>query len=123
MHKADGLLVHDQEFPEDKEIPQEALEAIDTSVPEEYLREVMATQLMEHLSSYHASVEARRAARQVGDSARSEQLGRQVAFYRSAIGLIQHQYEGIRTLADEIMQANAKQIRQRRRALLADEEA
>lgn len=112
-------------WPEDLEIPEGALEKIEdptlVKVPDIYLEEVMASELVQYLRNYHAAVAARRTARHMGDHKRGEEMGRAVAFARNAIALITHDHPKVRQLADDIMVTETNRARvARKEALAAD---
>ena len=94
----------------------------DLTLPAEFEMDSMAAEMVEHLSSYHRTRVALKAARAQGDSQRAEQLFKAMAFSRLAAALMQSEYPGIKAVADNIARARVKQVQGQRQALLdADE--
>ena len=99
-------------------VPQEALDGVDLAVPDAWLVEVMAAELTDFLREYHKVVSALRAARQVGDHQKAEQLAKNEAYFRVNIALIQHRHPEAKVIAQKIMRTMADQVSKQRDAAL-----
>lgn len=98
-------------------VSQEALAAVDYSLPSSYELEIMAAELVQYLTQYHSAVAGGKAARQEEDHQKAELFAKAVRFSRSAIALIQYNHPGVKARADEIMEAQAENIRARRASM------
>mgnify|MGYP001595125703 CR=1 FL=1 len=98
-------------------VPAEALENIDLTVDASWLDEIMATELVTFLQEFNKITTGLRSARHVGDSRRIDDLTRTEAFLRTNIGYIQYKYPAVRAIANEVMAAQARQVKMGRSAL------
>lgn len=109
-----------EETAEVNEIPVEALEDVDLTLPLEFRLDIFAMELLEHLSSYQRLAVAVKAARHQENHPRAEEVSRQMAYSRMMAALIQHEYPGAKAVADQIAQIRAKQAAEQRTALLKE---
>ncbi len=86
----------------DPEIAVEAIDAVDLSLPYEYLDEVFAMQLLTAITGYHTCVAERRAFRHQGENTKAETLDKQASIYRSQAALIQHEHPNTVVLYKEL---------------------
>lgn len=91
-------------------VPQEALERVDLSVPDEYKVEFVAVEMVQHLTEYHKLVDAQKAARQVEDHKRAEECGRLIVYLRNLIALQQHQNPKAKAIANNLMESQARML-------------
>ena len=118
-------LSREEETAEDTALLAELLDAdgklrVDTSLPEEYELEVIAQQLLAHLTSYHQNREAYRAARNT-DQGRRTQIWNQMQFNQLTAALIQKAYPKAKALADQLATIQAKQAAVNRERMLEAE--
>lgn len=90
------------------------LRAAFLEIPDEFTVEIMATQLIEHLSAYHQQREAWKAAKNSGDQARSKQLFDSWNFQRLAAAILQVDHPGAKEIADFLMKDRAENARKAR---------
>ena len=109
----------EETYPASWELAQ-ALERVDLSLPQEYELEAMANEMLSHLAAYATASAAGRAARHLGDHRRAEELGRQAAFNRAAVAVMQYRYPKAKAMADEIADLQARRARKNRQAALKD---
>ena len=102
---------------EDKEldISIEALDSVDLSLPEDYLDEVFAMELLTVITRYHTCVAERRAFRHQGKGSEAEKMSTQAAIYRAQAALIQHEHPNTRELYKELADARAVATRKDRK--------
>ncbi len=120
-------LSKEEETTEDTELLAELLDAegklkVDTSLPEDYELEIMAQQLLAHLTSYYQNKETYRAARNSGDQGRKTQIWNQMQFNQLTAALIQRAYPKAKALADQFAKIQAKQAATNRERALAEGE-
>ena len=73
-------------------VPPEALENVDLSLPVSFQDEIMAADVLDHISVYHKMEALRKAARHQGQHDKAEKYAAEAAFARNAAALIQHEY-------------------------------
>ena len=103
------------------ELDPKILETANLDMPESFQVESMAAELVEHLSAYHRTKAALKAARAQGDGQKAEQLFKAMSYSRLVAAYLQSEFPGIKSIADEIAQARAIQIKQQRSAMLGAE--
>lgn len=94
----------------DADVSQEALENVDLEAPQEWLTEVAAADLVAALGEYHKVLSGLRAARQVGDHLRAEQLLKSEAYLRTLVAYLQYKYPAAKAIAKQQMALQAKQL-------------
>jgi hypothetical protein len=94
-----------------------ALEQLDLTLPQEFLDESMAIELLENIVNVYKSESASKAAQYQGNTEAAEALTKQAAMSRSAAGLIQLKYPGAQPLIQDIAKVRVAQIRQSRKQL------
>ena len=94
----------------------------DFTLPAAYEQDVMAQQLLAHLTGYKQNYHAWRAARNSGDNARATSLFNQMRYNQLTAALIQKAYPGAKQIADELAVLQAKQTEANRRVQLAKED-
>ncbi len=101
---------------EDKEldISIDALESVELDLPEEYLDEVFAMQLLTVITGYHTCVAERRAFRHQGKGSEAEKMSTQAAIYRAQAALIQYEHPNTKVLYKELADARAIATRKER---------
>ncbi len=82
---------------------------VDLSLPAEFELDIMAGQLLQHLTSYKQLYHARRAARGSGDHVQAEKLGKQMQYNQLTAAVIQRAYPKAKKLADTLAIIQAKQ--------------
>ena len=103
------------------EVDPEILKGASLSLVPSFETEVMAQELLEHLSNYHRALVGVKSARSSGDHAKADQLYRLMAYSRLAAAIIQSDHPGIKTIADEIGEVRAQQAKMQRAALLVSD--
>ncbi|MEE9158105.1 MAG: hypothetical protein V3U60_06940 [Gammaproteobacteria bacterium] len=103
-----------EDFDDLPEISPAVLERADLSLPETYLIESMAEELVAHLMAYHSSKVGVRTARAQGDHSKAEQLGKQMGYSRLAAALIQDEHKGVKGIADQISAYRAQTVKDQR---------
>lgn len=88
---------------------------LDDALPPEYELDLMATLLLDHISSYRQNRQAWRAARTSGDHRRSKELFEAMNFNRLTAAIIQYDFPKAKALADTIAEAKVKQVQENRR--------
>lgn len=106
--------------PEELTIDAALLEAVDLSLPPEYEAELMATELLGHLSAFHQAKAAWQAGRSSGDHNKAEQMYRLMSYSRLAAAIIQHDFPQAKGIADIIAKAKAAQAVKARAATGAE---
>lgn len=103
------------------ELDPHILDTVQLDMPPEFQLESMAAELVEHLSAYHRTRAALKAARAQGDGQKAEQLFKAMSYSRLVAAYLQSEFPGIKPLADEIAKAKAIQVKQQRTAFLDSE--
>lgn len=110
-----ALATEEVVWPEDVDIPDAALGLVEKTelyqVPDAYLEEILASEMVQYLRSYHTAVVARRTARHMGDNKRAEEMSKVIAGARNAIALIHHEHPAVRPLAESIMKLESSRAR------------
>ena len=119
------LLPQDEESVEDEElyaklVGEDGKLKVDLSMPHDFLADIMASQMVEHMVSYEQSRQAWRSSRNQGNHAKAKQLFEQMQFNQLTIAIIQAQYPEAKVLADELMEVRAKQVRTQRKNALSN---
>lgn len=119
-------LSRDEETAEDKALLAELLDdegklKVDMSLPEQYELEVIAQQLLGHLTSYTQNGKAYVAARNSGDHAKRQQIWTQMQYNQLTAAIIQRAYPKAKALADELAVLQARQAKLNRGKQLASE--
>ena len=117
------LLPQDEETVEDEELYAQLADEdgklkVDLSMPEDFLVDIMASQMVEHMVSYEQSRQAWRSSRNQGNNAKAKQFFEQMQFNQLTVAMIQAQYPKAKKLADELMSVRAKQAQGQRKQLL-----
>ncbi len=94
---------------------------IDLSLPDEFLLEVVANQLLENLANYHTALRAAKAGRQAGEHKRAEEMWKQTQVFRLTVAFIEAEFPKAKALADELAKARARQTRDNRARLMETE--
>ena len=95
---------------------------VDLSLPEEYELDIMAQQLLAHLTSYKQNYQAWRAARNTEDHAQAQKLFNQMRYNQLTAAIIQRSYPKAKVLTDEIALVQIKNVKANRKAQLDKEE-
>jgi hypothetical protein len=82
----------------------------------------MAQLLVDHLSGYHQNKQAWKSARNLGNHQRAQQLFEQMKYNQLTVAMIQSDYPGVKTIADEIMAIRAKETKERRKSILESDQ-
>ena len=98
------------------------LEKVDVRLPKDFQLEVMADELLAHLSNFHKATAAWKSARNQGDHAKAEQMFRLRSYCKLAAAIIQDEYEGVRAVAEQLAAFRVKRARAEREAALAEPE-
>lgn len=98
------------------DISPQVLDKVDLSLPQEYLIEIVAEELVGYLTNYHQYNIGYRTARASGDHQKAEQLYKQMSHSRLAAALIQSEYKGIKELADKIAGYRVETVKKSREA-------
>ncbi len=106
---------------EDFSFPLDELQAADLKLPTDYVTDIMAAEVLDHLTNHYRARAALRAARNSGDSQQAERLFKLLSFSRLAVAIIQHEYPEAKGVADEIAQYRALTASNQRKALLQTE--
>ena len=77
-------------------------------LPGDYENEVMANELLSHLTSYHAAVVAARAARHAKDHAQAEKMDKVALYSQIAAGILQRKYPKSVAIYQALALARAK---------------
>ncbi len=117
------LLPQDEETAEDEQlysqlVGQDGKLKVDLSMPEDFMVDIMASQMVEHMVSYEQSKQTWISSRNQGNHARAKQFFEQMQFNQLTVAIIQARYPEAKKLADEIMNVRAKQAQQNRRNTL-----
>lgn len=117
------LLPQDEETKEDEElysqlVGEDGKLKVDLSMPDDFLLDIMASQMVEHVISYEQSKQTWRSSRNQGNHARAKQFFEQMQFNQLTIAIIQAGYPGAKKLADELMSVRAKQAQTQRKNIL-----
>jgi len=120
-----NLLPKDEEVAEDEQLYSDLVDGegklkVDLSMPEEFVLDVMAGQMVEHLVSYQQSMQAWKSARNQDNHARAKQFFEQMQFNQLTIAIIQAKYPKAKQLADELMEVRAKQAQNARKNALVN---
>ena len=94
----------------------------DLDVPKEFEVEIMAEQMVDHLVLYKQSKQNWRAARNLGERSRAQQLYSQMNMSQLAIAIIQNDYPKAKQFANEIMELRARRARKNRQTELTIED-
>lgn len=94
---------------------------VDLSLPEVYELDIMAQQLLGHITSYKQNKEAWRAARNSSDRAKAQQIFTQMRFNELTAAIIQRAYPKAKALADELALINARTTQANRKVQLEKE--
>ena len=117
------LLSKDEDKVEDEELYSKLADKdgklkVDLSMPEDFLVDIMASQMVENMVSYEQSRQTWRSMRNQGNHAKAKQFFEQMQFNQLTAAIIQAQYPKAKALADEQMKVRAKQAGQQRKTLL-----
>jgi len=117
------LLPQDEESIEDKElyaqlVGEDGKLKVDLSMPEEFVVDIMASQMVEHMVSYEQSRQAWMSSRNQGNHAKAKQFFEQMQFNQLTVAIIQAKHPKAKALADDMMTLRAKQAQQTRRNVL-----
>ena len=99
-----------------EDIPVDALDNVDLSLPSEYEDEVFATQLLTAITQYHACETDRRSLRHQGEHQKAEAVGKQAAVYRSLAALIQYEHPNTKDLYKELARVRVVETQKVRNA-------
>jgi len=94
---------------------------VDLSLPDDYELEVMAQQLLAHITSYAQNKKAYLAAKNSGDQARRTQLWQQLQYNQLTAAIIQKSYPKAKRVADELARLQARQAQQNRARQLEED--
>ena len=105
-----------EEIPTPDILP-EAIDTVDLSLPDAYEAEILAAEVLDHISNYRRLEASRRAARHQNQHDKATNFERDAAFSRNAAALIQYEHPSTKVLYKELAEARAKQLRLNRKAL------
>jgi len=94
----------------------------DFSMPKEFEVEIMAQQMVDHLTTYKQLKKAYIAAKNQGDHKRRGELFQQMRFSQVTVAMIQFEFPAAKEIADEIMQVRVAEVRRNRESALPDDE-
>ena len=119
----DDLLPQDEDDQDDSEIlaaltSDDGKLKVDLDLPFEYQEEVMASQLLEQLTSYQQARQTWRAARNQSDRKRQQDAFGAMKNFQLTAALIQHDFPQAKRIADEIATFRAKSLKDAREAAL-----
>lgn len=98
------------------------LEGADLSLPGDYEVDLMAGELLGHLTNFKTSKAAWQAARNSGDHQKAEQMYRLMSYSRLAAAIIQHDHPAAKAITDELAKLKVTQaVQNRQRLAKADE--
>lgn len=117
------LLPPDEEVVEDGDlyaqlVGKDGKLKVDLSMPDDFLVDIAAGQMVEHMVSYEQSRQVWRSSRNQGNHAKAKQLFEQMQFNQLTVAIIQAQYPEAKKLADELMSVRAKQAQSQRKNVL-----
>ncbi len=117
------LLPKDEEGKEDEQlyaqlVGEDGKLKVDLSMPENFLIDIMASQMVEHMVGYEQSKQAWTSSRNQGNNAKAKQFFEQMQFNQLTIAVIQARHPKAKALANEIMKARAKQAELQRNSLM-----
>ena len=117
------LLRKDEDTVEDEELYSQLVREdgklkVDLSMPEDFLVDISANQMVEHMVSYEQSKQTWRSLRNQGNHAKAKQNFEQMQFNQLTIAIIQAKHPGAKKLADELMEVRAKQAKAQRSNVL-----
>ena len=98
----------------DEDIPPKALEAVDLSLPADYENEILAMELLAHISNYRRMELARVSARNQGLHDKAEQLAKEAAYSRTIAAFIQYKYPETKVLYKVLAQREADRLQKAR---------
>ncbi len=81
---------------------------VNLDMPGDYQTDIMAAQLVGHITGYHQQFQLSRAARSSGDNANAEKGWKQAQFHRIGAAIIQRTFPGTKDVADKIMAIQAE---------------
>ena len=118
-----SLLPPDEDAAEDEKLYAQLLGKdgklkVDMAVPDEFMVDIMASQMVEHIVSYEQSRQVWRSLRNQGNNTKAAQSFEQMQFNQLTIAIIQAQHPGAKKLADEMMEVRAKQAQASRKTTL-----
>jgi selenocysteine lyase/cysteine desulfurase len=100
------------------DIPIEALESVDLGLPTVYLDEVMASKLLDVITSYHQITVDLKASRHQGDHSTAEVAAKAQAQARNSAALIQYEHPNTLVLYPELARAKALVVKEGRKSAL-----
>jgi len=117
------LLPPDEEVVEDEKlyaqlVGEDGKLKVDLSIPDDFMVDIMASQMVEQMVSYEQSRQVWRSSRNQGNHAKAKQLFEQMQFNQLTVAIIQAQYPTAKKLADELMSVRAKQAQSQRKNVL-----
>jgi len=119
------LLPQDEETAEDEKlysqlVGEDGKLKVDLSMPDDFLIDIMAGQMIEHMVSYEQSKQTWMSARNQGNHARAKQFFEQMQFNQLTIAIIQARHPKAKSLADELMKVRVKQAQAQRKNILSN---
>jgi len=117
------LLPQDEDSIEDEElysqlVGEDGKLKVDLSIPEDFLIDIMASQMVEHIVSYEQTKQVWRSSRNQGNHAKAKQFFEQMQFNQLTIAIIQAKHPKAKKMADELMDVRAKQAQAQRKNML-----
>jgi len=85
------------------DIPPEVIDAVDLSMPQEFMDGAMAVDMVSYLRQYHSLDFQQKAALHNEDHKRAEEINKNKLFAKTVLGYIQWKHPGAKKLADEMM--------------------
>lgn len=108
----------DVEMDSDLDIdPVTTLENVDLNLPGDYETDIMAEELLAHLTTYHRVKAALKSARSTGDNKRAEELYKNMSFSRMAAAVIQRDCPSAKAVADEMAACRALNATNQRKVI------
>ena len=90
------------------DVPIAALEDVDLGLPDEFLLDIMADELLSVISTYHRADSGWRSAKNIGDVPRQKNMWDLRNYAKVTAALIQHRYPDAKALSDSLALTQAK---------------
>ena len=91
---------------------------VDMGMPQDYLVDIMAAQMVDHMTAFEQAQQVWKSSRNQGNHAKAAQNFEQMQFSQLTVAIIQAQYPGAKKLAQEIMKVRAQQAQSGRDNML-----
>ena len=98
------------------DIPPEALDYVVDDLPSDYMDEIMAIEVLSHISNYHALSRIAKASRHGGDNAKATDTFKAAATERNAAALIQYEFPNTKIIYKELAEQKTRATKMQRAA-------